>query len=39
MISFTDLGEKMTKGEGIGLRYLPPEWVSEEHSESCEIEE
>lgn len=38
MISFSDLRDGMKKGEGIGLRYLPPQWVSEELSESCEIE-
>jgi hypothetical protein len=39
MISFSDLREKMKKGEQIGLRYLPPEWVSEELSESCELDD
>lgn len=39
MISFSDLRSKMKKGEEIGLRYLPSEWVSEELSESCEIED
>ena len=38
MISFSDLRDGMRRGEDIGLRYLPPEWVSEELSESCEID-
>lgn len=39
MISFSDLREKMKKGEQIGLRYLPPSWVVEELSESSEIDD
>jgi len=39
MISFSDLRQNMKRGEEIGLRYLPPEWVTEELSESSDIED
>ena len=39
MISFSDLRDKMKKGEEVGLRYLPTHWIEEELSESTEIEE